>query len=133
VELSGYGSPNANTIFQFSTIGSKINYQANLSNVKVVPNPYLVRAAWDIDNDYQKIQFINVPTECTIKIYTIAGDLIKILEHRTPYESGFENETRGTLYWNLMTDNNQKIATGVYVFYLDSPYGTSVGRFAVIR
>ncbi len=133
IELSGYGAPNKNNIFQFSTIGSKINYQANLSNVKVVPNPYLVRAAWDIDNDYQKIQFINVPTECTIKIYTIAGDLIKILEHNMPYNSGFENETKGTLYWNLMTDNNQKVATGVYVFFLDSPYGSSVGRFAVIR
>ena len=133
IELSGYAVPHENDIFQFTTKASTINFNANLSQVKVVPNPYLVRAAWDIDQDYQKIQFINLPTECTIRIYTIAGDPVKVINHTTPYKTGFDAETKGTAYWNLMTENNQKIATGVYVFYIDSPYGNTVGRFAVIR
>lgn len=101
--------------------------------MKVVPNPYLVRAAWDIDNDYQKIQFINLPTECTIRIYTVAGDLVKTIHHNDPYQGGFDSETKGTAFWNLMTRNNQKVSTGIYVFYLDSPFGQDVGKFAIIR
>jgi hypothetical protein len=133
VKLSGTGTPNEDYVYQFSTKSSTINYKADLSSIKVVPNPYLVRAAWDIDNDYQKIQFVNLPTECTIRIYTIAGDLVTTLHHFEPYQTGFQGETRGTAYWNLMTDNNQKIATGVYVFYVESPFGNTIGRFAVIR
>jgi len=133
ITLKGIGAPNADYIYEFSTTGTKINYNTDLSVVKVVPNPYLVRAAWDIDNDYQKIQFINLPTECTIKIYTIAGDLVNTIHHNVPYQTGFDGETRGTAYWNLMTKNNQKIATGIYIYHIDSPFGETVGRFAVIR
>ncbi len=132
IQLSGVRAPIAGEKYQFTTIGSQVDDNADI-NIKVVPNPYLVRAAWDIDNDYQKIQFINLPTECTLKIYTVAGDLVKTIQHNDPYSSGFFGQTGGTLFWNLMTDNNQKISTGVYVFYLDSPFGSDVGRFAVIR
>ncbi|MFA4907320.1 MAG: hypothetical protein WC602_03550 [archaeon] len=132
VRLSGVRAPTAGESYRFSTIGRQINYHADI-HIKVVPNPYLVRASWDIDNDYQKIQFINLPTECTLRIYTIAGDLVKTIRHKEPYKSGFGGETGGTAFWNLMTDNNQKISTGVYVFYLDSPFGKDVGKFAVIR
>lgn len=132
VKLSGVCAPREGDVFQFSTVGSQVNYNTQL-DVKVVPNPFLVRAAWDLDNDYRKIQFINLPTECTIRIYTIAGDIVKTIHHTEPYKGGFDSETRGTAFWNLMTTNNQKVATGVYVFYLESPYGNDVGRFAIIR
>jgi hypothetical protein len=133
VKLSGSAAPREGNVYEFSTKGSQINYDSDLSVVKVVPNPYLVRAAWDIDNDYQKIQFINLPTECTIKIYTIAGDLVNTIQHNDPYKSGFDSHTRGTAYWNLMTKNNQKIATGIYIYHINSPFGETIGRFAVIR
>ena len=74
-----------------------------------------------------------MPTQCIIKIYTISGDLVKTVNHVQPYQTGFDKATRGTAYWNLLTENNQKAATGVYVFRVTSPYGETVGRFAVIR
>ena len=133
IELEGVSAPRFGDIFQFRIEGSRINYQTDLSIVKVVPNPYLVRAAWDLDNDYQRIQFTNLPTECTIRIYTIAGDLIKTIHHENPYSGGFQNHTPGTAFWDLQTENNQKVATGVYIYFLSSPYGEKTGRFAVIR
>jgi len=133
IRLDGKAAPRSGDVLGFVTEGSIVNYQADLSVVKVVPNPYLVRAGWDLDNDYQRVQFINLPTECTIKIYTIAGDLVKTISHAAPYQAGFDNHTRGTAYWNLQTENNQKVATGVYVFRVVSPYGETIGRFAVIR
>jgi hypothetical protein len=133
IRLDGKAAPRGGDVLGFVTEGSVINYATDLSVVKVVPNPYLVRAGWDLDNDYQRVQFINLPTECTIKIYTIAGDLVKTLTHAEPYQGGFDNHTRGTAYWNLQTENNQKVTTGVYVFRVVSPFGEAVGRFAVIR
>ncbi len=132
VRFSGHCAPREGDVYRFSTVASQVNYHTKLA-VKVVPNPYLVRAAWDIDNDYQKIQFINLPTECTIRIYTLAGDLVRTIRHNDPYPGGFDSQTKGTAFWNLMTRNNQKLSTGVYVFYLDSPYGNDVGKFAIIR
>ncbi|MDZ7260530.1 MAG: hypothetical protein ONB05_00210 [candidate division KSB1 bacterium] len=133
VKLAGVGAPKAGYVYQFSTQKPEVNYHTDLSVVKVVPNPYLVRAAWHIDNDDEKLQFINLPSERTNKMYTIAGDLVKTIRHQEPYRTGFDSETRGTAYWNLMTENNQKVATGIYIYYLDSPFGKTVGRFAVIR
>jgi hypothetical protein len=133
IKLSGRSAPRSGDLVEFVTEGSVVNYQSDLSVVKVVPNPYLVRAGWDLDNDYQRIQFINLPTDCTIKIYTMAGDLVKTISHVQPYQGGFDKATRGTAYWNLLTENNQKAATGVYVFRVASPYGERVGRFAIIR
>jgi hypothetical protein len=133
IRLSGKTSPRAGDVVEFVAEGSAINYRTDLSVVKVVPNPYLVRAGWDLDNDYQRVQFINLPTECTITIYTIAGDLVKTIPHVQPYRSGFEKTTRGTAYWNLQTENSQKVSTGVYVFRVTSPYGEVVGRFAIVR
>ena len=132
VRLSGVRAPIVGESYQFSTVSRQVDYHADI-DVKVVPNPYLVRASWDIDNDYQRIQFINLPTECTLRIYTVAGDLVKTIRHKEPYATGFTSQTGGTAFWNLMTDNNQKVSTGVYVFYLDSPFGKDVGKFAVIR
>lgn len=134
IRLTGTAAPRFGDVIQFVTDGSVVNYQTDLSVVKVVPNPYLVRAGWDIDNDYQRVQFINLPTDCTIKVYTIAGDLVKTISHAEPYQPGFDSHTRGTAFWNLQTENNQKVATGVYVFCVVSPYGEkAVGRFAIIR
>jgi hypothetical protein len=133
IRLAGVSAPRFGDIFQFRVEGSTINYKTDLSVVKVVPNPYLVRSAWDLDNDYQRVQFINLPTECVIRVYTIAGDLIKTIHHNDPYPGGFTSHTRGTAYWNLQTENNQKVSTGVYVYYLTSPYGETIGRFAIIR
>jgi hypothetical protein len=133
IRLEGVCSPRSGDVFQFGIEGSRLNYQTDLSVVKVVPNPYLTRAAWDIDNDYQRIQFINLPTECDIRIYTIAGDLVKTIHHEDPYSGGFQSHTAGTAYWNLQTENNQKVSTGVYVYFLTSPYGETTGRFAIIR
>jgi hypothetical protein len=55
------------------------------------------------------------------------------IHHNDLYPGGFTSHVRGTAYRNLQTENNQKISTGVNVFYLSSPYGETIGRFAIIR
>lgn len=103
--------------------------------VKVVPNPYLVRNEWERHPDFRKIKFINLPTECTIRIYNFAGDLIKTIKHaatKTEDPGNVPLEAGGDEDWNLLTESNQKPAPGVYLFHVESKTGNQIGKFVII-
>lgn len=120
--------PNASTdVFTFETQKATISSDlVNLDDIKVVPNPYIVRNAWEPSRDYSRIAFTHLPDRCTIRIYTLSGDLIRTLEHESALFDGNEN-------WDLLTKNNQKIAAGIYIYHIDSAYGEKIGKFAVVR
>jgi hypothetical protein len=101
------------------------------SKVKVVPNPYLVRNFWETSNERAKLQFINLPAKCTIKIFTIAGNLIKVIQH----ENDSQTTQGGTCWWDpMLTMNNQNVVSGVYIYHIEAPgIGTHIGKFAVIK
>jgi len=95
-----------------------------LSEIKVVPNPYIAHALWENKAGIRKIQFTNLPDECTIRIYTLAGDLVKVIEH---------NNGTGTEDWDMLNKNQQGIVPGIYFYHVDSRYGQKLGKFAVIK
>jgi hypothetical protein len=113
--------------FTFNTSARKLERSlVDLNDIKVVPNPYIVRNLWERSDDYSVLAFTHLPDKCTIRIYTLSGDHLITLEHDSPQMGGNEN-------WNLLTKNRQKIAAGIYIFHVDSPYGEKIGKFAVIR
>ncbi len=104
-----------------------------LSNISVVPNPYVGYASWEPKTIYatgrgdRKIDFINLPQKCTIRIYTISGALVKTLEK----ESSAAN---GALSWNLVSEDGTDVAYGLYIYHVDAPgVGTHIGKFALIK
>lgn len=112
-------------------IGSKT--KGDLSKIKVVPNPYIVSASWERVNlnstgrGERKIDFINLPSECTVRIYTVAGALIKTL-----HKDG--NISSGALSWNMVTEDGMDVAYGLYVYHVDAPgVGSYIGKFAIIK
>ncbi len=114
-------------VFTFSTKSAYVAAdQVNLNDIKVVPNPYIVRNAWERSRDYSVLAFTHLPDKCTIRIYTLSGDHLRTLEHESATFDGNEN-------WDLLTKNNQKIAAGIYIFHVDSEYGEKIGKFAVVR
>jgi len=107
--------------------------KTQLSKIDVVPNPYLGAAAWEKRNlnttgrGERKIDFINLPSKCTIRIYTLSGQLIKTI-HK---DSGYLD---GTVSWNLITDDGMEAAYGVYVYHVEAPgIGEYIGKFALIK
>ncbi len=120
--------PNASAdVFTFKTDAATISTNlVNLADIKVVPNPYIVRNNWEPSGDYSRIAFTHLPDKCTIRIYTLSGDHLRTLEHNSPKLDGNEN-------WDLLTKNDQKIASGVYIYHVESPYGEKIGKFAVVR
>jgi hypothetical protein len=104
-----------------------------LDKIGVVPNPYISANAWERRNLNQtgrgerRLDFINLPAKCEIRIYTLTGALIKTL-----YKDS--SPTDGAISWNLVTDDGMDIAYGVYVYHLDAPeIGEKVGKFAIIK
>jgi hypothetical protein len=116
----------------FSTIGPRIaRASVDVSKVKVVPNPYYIRADWDLNKYTNYVMFTNLPEKCTIRIFTVSGIFIKEIQHDA--SSNDENAMGGSHIWNLRNLEELKIASGLYIFQVDSEYGEYVGKFAVVR
>jgi hypothetical protein len=122
--------------FTYSTTPSEIDNQLageQLQNIKVVPNPYISAASWESRNlnssgrGERRIDFIHLPAICTIRIYTLAGALVKTLYK----DSSFDD---GTLSWDLITEDGMDAAYGVYVYNIEAPnVGETIGKFALIK
>jgi hypothetical protein len=104
--------------------------QDDLSKIRIVPNPFNIRDprvegyGWDGD---QGLIFFNLPGRVTIKIFTENGDLVKVIEHQP------QNET-GSLTWNMLTDSQQVIASGVYIAVFQKSDGElAYQKFLVVR
>jgi len=96
----------------------------DLSRVTVAPNPYLGSAYWERRYE-DKIQFMNLPGSCRIRIYTLAGDFVKELIHK---------DGTGDEYWNLLSRNNQSIVSGVYIYKIETDDGSyKIGKFVILR
>ena len=63
-----------------------------------------------------------------IRIYTINGTLVRVLEHDG---AGSDNTAFG---WDLRNRNNQFVASGVYFYVVEGPNGdTHTGKFTVVQ
>ena len=99
--------------------------EVDLNQIKVVPNPYIVRAGWERSEFEGRIQFTNLPPECNISIYGTSGDHIITLYHNS-YQN-FE-------FWDLLNENGVNVAYGLYVFIVKTPDGEKhTGKFVIIR
>ena len=119
--------------------------------ISVYPNPYRV------DHDYshfenpnnevrdqaaqelhRMLNFINLPAQCVIRIYTLDGDLVQEIRHdKNPNASdaGYES-------WNLLTRNAQAVTAGLYLYTVQSSQGvwtedglksTHVGKIVILK
>ena len=116
--------------------------------VGVYPNPYYGEAYWDGSSErLRKIYFFNLPAECEITIYTLAGDIVKKIEHdqqsngsdirwfETFASDGKQKMSGGEHAWDLISDHDQAIATGLYLFSVKNKRSGNIktGKFLVIK
>jgi hypothetical protein len=122
------------------------------SKPTVFPNPYRVESRWDQGTNVRDhyLWFANLPERCTLRIFTLAGDLLfeKEFDGATYHGEG----TRGvydpslslgaptlsgaTFAWDLITRQGQAIATGLYLYSVeDHASGNKryVGKFLVVK
>jgi hypothetical protein len=88
--------------------------------------------------------FINLPLRCTIRIYTLAGDLVDTIHHDGPAQTDVLTISKaattgiaadGMHYWDLLSKNDQIIAPGVYLYSVENKDDDKikVGKFVIIK
>ncbi|NCG30819.1 MAG: hypothetical protein GWP27_10170 [Bacteroidetes bacterium] len=98
------------------------------------PNPYYSGASWEGTTAFEedrKITFANLPKSCTIRVFTLSGDLIKTIDHDDSYAGDeirwyetFSNPEKTVFSgsehsWDLLSDAAQIIARGTYIFSVE--------------
>jgi hypothetical protein len=132
-----YGDPSSNFHFITPLSNAQPASTYKQKEVYVVPNPATAKAMvpWQLEpnNDDPtgiKVEFRNLPMcHSTVRIYTVAGDLVQTLFH-----DGSTGD--GTLPWNLVSRNGQDVTSGVYLFAVEpdnSKFPRTIGKFVVIR
>ena len=98
----------------------------SLNQIRIVPNPFNISGGNNVRFPGDRIAFYNIPGQCTIKIYTELGELIKTIEH---------TNGSGDEFWYQVTSSNQIVVSGIYIAVItDNTTGEKqIAKFAVIR
>ena len=124
-------------VFEFKIVGGDYTLErarAQLDNIYTVPDPYIAASSLeprlvnqDIGRGERKIEFVNLPKECKISIFTVSGRLVRELSHSAGQIDGRE-------VWDLRTKDGLEVAHGVYFYHVDAPnIGTKIGKLAIIK
>jgi hypothetical protein len=109
-------------------------------DVMVVPNPYRSDVSYtDGDgfegpgrlwNGYQRaIKFINLPERATVRIFTVAGNVITTIKH----DDIDGTSPIGEELWKLFSESGRPITGGIYVYSVESELGTHIGKFVILK
>jgi hypothetical protein len=122
--------------FEFKTRKARTNEElakTDLGRIGVVPNPYIGSSSWERRSLFttgrgdRRIMFTHLPATCSVRIFSVAGQLVKTLQKES-------NASDGSLSWDLVTDDGMDLAYGLYIYHVDAPgVGEHIGKFAVIK
>lgn len=108
--------------------------QELFDKVNVFPNPlfgYNPATSWtgQLNNpDEPFVTFSNLPTEITIKIFSLSGQLLRTLN-----TDDKDSPTSPFLRWDLTNESGLRVASGMYLAIVSSPkYGDKVLKFSII-
>ena len=105
-----------------------------MDDIKVVPNPYIATNLLEESifnpnfNQRRKLMFTHLPAECKIRIYTVSGVFVDLIDV-------FNNTDDGIAYWDLLNNEGLEIAAGMYIFHVKSTLTDNVkmGKFSIIK
>lgn len=73
------------------------------------------------------LTFSNLPSECAIRIYTMAGELVRELKHSDAAGLAAQEP------WDGRTASGEAVASGVYLWRVTSPTDGKNGKLMIIR
>jgi len=112
------------------TVENVVDPQGDLPSIYAVPNPYRSGSSQLTTENYHnfpdnKLRFVNVPAWCELKVYTPAGDLV--------WEFS-QTDGPGNIEWDTRNKDGQEVASGVYIYRIQSQSGNWMyGRIIIIR
>jgi hypothetical protein len=135
---SGDPSSSFNNSSPATEAQSAAERDANGANIFVYPNPATRDALAEFQELFPsgddptgvRVKWANLPrARNTIRIYTLAGDLVETIEHDGT--GGY-----GEAEWNLISRNGQEVVSGIYLYVVqsdDDAFEDFIGKFVVVR
>jgi hypothetical protein len=142
-----FGNPvtNLSPLESSQTINAKYVYaiaKGDLAGeVAVYPNPYKITGNYaelgyeDPDQSGftefdRRIMFAGLPPRCSIRIFTLDGDLVRKVDH----DDSTSPEGPGVNYWDLISRNTQAVVSGIYIYSIDGDDGYhQLGKIVIIK
>jgi hypothetical protein len=144
-DLGPYAYSNPEGFLPFTAIGAElrssftVNSQVanasknDLSEVHTVPDPYYVKSAFEASTDQKVLKFVGLPERAIIRIYSVSGVLVRMLEHDASRYDPTSISQGNEINWDLRNRNNQVVASGVYFYHVEAGDARRVGRFTVVN
>ncbi len=110
-------------ILEKADLTNKEKGKENIEQITVFPNPYY--GSSEIEGGGQSfVRFAGLPTETTIRIYTIAGVFVRRID---------KTEVNQYADWDLLNEDGQSVAGGIYIAHLEMPgIGEKILKLAVV-
>lgn len=115
--------------FTFSTQQAVIDNdlaKTQVGEINVFPNPYYGVNTEELNRFNRFVTFTHLPANAIIRIFNIAGVLIKKIE---------KNDAGQFLRWDLANESGLPVASGLYLAYIDLPDlgQTKILKLAIIQ
>lgn len=104
--------------------------RASADRVGVYPNPYYGFNPAETNRLVRFVTFNNLPQVATVRIFNLAGQLVRVLEKNSPSQF---------LQWDLNNHNNFPVASGMYLAHIemtlpnDGSKVTKILKLAIIQ
>ena len=98
--------------------------RAAVEDIGITPNPYKGASSYEVSQLVDQVRFTNMPNQATIRIFTVAGTLVRTLE---------KNSASASFPWDLTTEEGLPIASGMYIIHVDTEFGEKVLKFGVVK
>jgi len=114
-----------------ASTGVKSAAESALDLIRVVPNPYYAYSSYEktrkdqLDN---RVRITNLPSRCTVSIYTVNGTLVRQYKRDVPSDvsgglavfEGQDFNTATTQDWDLKNTAGITVASGIYIIHVDA-------------
>jgi hypothetical protein len=99
---------------QAPLVNDKKAAREDIGKINAFPNPYLGQAVAPTGVVKQSVTFTHLPERATIRIFNLAGNLVRAL---------FKNDGNASqfLEWDLKNTYDLPVASGVYIAYIELP------------
>lgn len=101
-----------------------------VKKVNVFPNPYYGVNTRELDRFNRFITFNHLPAHATIRIFTLSGDLIKVVVKDSPDQFAT---------WDLNNHNGLPVGSGIYLAHIEmkdaagADLGTTILKLMIVR
>ena len=117
--------------FSTRTLAAETSVQSEAETacdlINVVPNPYYAFSAYETSTLDNRVKFTNLPSKCTISIYTLDGTLIRRLSRDVAADNTVGSSLNSavanldsSLDWDLKNEELVPVASGIYLINIEA-------------